>query len=206
MDTDQSQAIERAKRLLYGHTTGTLMIDSTPNDIEYIVDPRTGSLVLTAQEDMLNGDDVVLVVPEDRFDSPLRLSLELSTEIDEEPCDRFIAYHLHQPRPIWICGRIHFAKLDSGSVVSDDELEVPNPLVDALPGLCKKLNADRKALHDVCLLLTRADIKEPVAVGVDPIGFDVRSRFGVVRVEFPGVVENAMQAEDVIAALLGGVS
>lgn len=203
---DQRLAVERAHRILRAHTTGTLLIDSLPYDMTYIIDPHTGSLVLTLEEDMLEGDDIVLVVPEDRFDAPMRLSIDLSTYINEEPCDRFIAYHLNQPSPIWARGQINFAKLECGAVVGNDELGVPNPLIQSLSSLCKKLNNDRKALHDVCLLLTKADIEDPIAVGVDPIGFDVRSRFGIVRVEFPGSVENATQAEDVIAALIGGVS
>lgn len=206
MDMDHQQAIERAKRLLCGHTTGTLLVDEHPYDMLYIVNPYSGSLILTLEEEMLEGDDVVLVVPEDRFDAPMRLSIELSTQVNEEPCDRFIAYHMNQPNPIWASGQINFAKLDCGSVVGDDDLHVPNPLIDSLPSLCKKLNGDRQALHDVCLLLTKAQIQDPIAVGVDPIGFDVRSRFGILRVEFPCPVKDAMQAEDVIAALFGGVS
>ena len=206
MDADQQHAIDRAIRLLRGHTTGTLLADSTPYDVRYIVDPVTGSLVLTADEAMFDADDVVLVLPEDRFDAPIRVSLDLSTNIDEEPCDRFLAYHLHQPSSIWTRGLINFAKLESGEVVSDEQLQIPNGIVKQLPSLCKKLNSDRKALAEICNLLTRASIEEPTAVGVDPIGFDVRGRFGVLRVEFPSPVKDADEAEDVLAALLGGVS
>ncbi len=211
METDHQNAIERAMRLLKGYTKGTLLADSTPYDqARYIVDPRTGSLVLTVEEAMLDAEDVVLVIPEDRFDAPMRVSLELTTAIEEEACDRFLAYHLHQPCSIWAHGKINFAKLqsglESGDVVGNNELEVPNPLVDALPGLCKKLNADRKALGEVCKLLTKATVDEPLAVGIDPVGMDVRTKFGVLRVEFPSPVNDARQAENVIAALYGGVS
>lgn len=206
MDTDHQHAIDRAMRLLRGHTTGTLLADSTPYDVRYIVDPITGSLVLTAEDAMFDADDVVLVLPEDCFDAPIRVSLDLSTNIDEEPCDRFLAYHLHQPRSIWARGMINFAKLESGEVISDEQLQIPNGIVKQLPSLCKKLNSDRKALAEICTLLTRASIEEPTAVGVDPIGFDVRGRFGVLRVEFPSPVKDAGEAEDVLAALLGGVS
>ena len=207
METDHQDAIQRATRLLKGHTQGTLLADSAPYDsVRYIVDPRTGSLVLTVEEATLDSEDVVLVIPEDRFDAPMRVSLDLSTAIDEEPCDRFLAYHLHQPCSIWARGKINFAKLESGEVVGTDELETPNPLIDALAGLCKKLNSDRKALGEVCKLLTKAKVDEPLAVGIDPIGMDVRTKFGVLRVEFPSPVEDATQAEDVIAALYGGVS
>jgi hypothetical protein len=204
-ETSQHE-IERAGTLLRGHTAGTLIVDAVPFDIKYIIDPRLGSLVLAVTIDMLASDDVVLVIPEDRFDAPIRAGLELASEIEEEACDRFVAYHLDRPYPVWARGRINFVKLDSGAVIDQSEIERPNPLVDALPGLCKRLNADRQSLGDVCTLLTHASIDDPVAVGVDPFGFDVRCRFGVLRVEFPSPVHDARQAEEVIAALYGGVS
>ncbi len=207
---DHHHAIERATRLLYGNTTGTLLVDSVPYPMLYMVNPRCGSLTLTIERDMNLGEDIVLVIPEDTFDAPMRVSVDLSLDIDEEACDRFMAYHTEQPGPIWTRGRINFAKLhdpnDTGAVIDQSDLEIPNALIKDLPSLCKKLNSDPKALREVSKLLARTDIDDPIAVGVDRYGFDVRARFGVVRVEFPSMVEDAQQAEDVIAALYGGVS
>lgn len=205
MNEEHQYAIERATRLIRGHAEGTLLVDSRPHKTLYMIDPHTGSLVLTIEEEMLDGEDVVFVLPEDTFDAPIRISLDLSTTIQEEACDRFLAYHLHQPSPIWAHGRINFAKLESGEVISKEEIEVENGLMSAHSGLCRKLNNDRKALRMVCKLLAKADIEEPTAVGIDQIGFDVRGQFGVVRVEFPSPVQNATQAEDVLAALFGSV-
>ena len=204
-DEDQQLAVARADRLLRGHTQGTLLLDARPYDVLYMTDPRTGALVLSIEETMLESEDVVLVIPEDRYDAPMRMGLDLTTAIEEEACDRFMAYHLCQPSPIWAHGQINFAKLESGDVVSQEEIQCPNALIGELAGLCKKLNSDRKALAMVCKLLAKTDIVEPTAVGIDPIGFDVRGQFGVVRVEFPSPVENARQAEDVLAALFGSV-
>ncbi|MGV6813882.1 MAG: DUF2470 domain-containing protein [Phycisphaerales bacterium] len=206
MECNEHQlALERAHRLLRGHTSGTLLLDGLPYSMLYMVDPRTGSLVLSIENEMANAQDAVLVVPEDTFDAPMRVSIELDPTIQEEACDRFLAYHLHEPGNLWAHARLNFAKLEAGEVLSGEELEIPNPLVDDLPGLCKKLNSDRSALAMVCRLLSKADIPEPTAVGIDPIGFDVRGSFGVVRVEFPSPVGDAKQAEDVLGALLGGV-
>ncbi|MBL4698729.1 MAG: hypothetical protein JKX70_07835 [Phycisphaerales bacterium] len=205
MNEEHQYAIDRATRLIRGHTQGTLLVDARPYDVLYMVDPHTGSIVLTIEDTMLENEDVVLVIPEDRFDAPMRMSLDLTTTIEEEACDRFMAYHLCQPSPIWVHGQINFAKLESGDVVSQEEIQCPNALINELSGLCKKLNCDRKALAMVCKLLAKTDIVEPTAVGIDPIGFDVRGQFGVVRVEFPSPVENARQAEDVLAALFGSV-
>ena len=135
MECNEHQlALDRAHRLLRGHTSGTLLLDGLPYSMLYLVDPRTGSLVMSIENEMVNAQDAVLVVPEDTFDAPLRVSIELDPTIQEEACDRFLAYHLHEPGSTWARGRINFAKLESGEVLSGDELETPNPLVDDLPG------------------------------------------------------------------------
>jgi hypothetical protein len=206
MESDHDRAVQRARRFIRSYSTGTLLVDSTPYDqTHYIIDPHTGSLIMSVDHEALHSTDVVLVLPEDRFDANIRLSLELSTEIQEEASDRFLAYHGQQPSPVWVKGQINFAKIDSGEVITQEELEQPNILVSSLSGLCKKLNNDRKALRELCRLLTKLDIEDPIAVGIDDSGFDVRARFGVVRVELPSQVETQQQAEDVLAALLGGV-
>jgi len=209
MNNDQiphRDPLTHALALLRGHSTGTLLVDGTATPVLYIVDPRAGSLILSVEREMTEGDDTVLVIPEDSFEAPMRASLELGEEPEGEATDRYMAYHTRQPMPMWARGAISFVKVDSGSVVGQEEIEAPNPLVDALPGLCKKLNSDQRALREVCKLLAKADIDEPVAVGIDDLGFDVRARFGVVRVELPAPVRSAEEAEDVIAALYGGVS
>lgn len=205
-DEDQQLAIERVERLLHTYTEGTMLVDALPYDQFYMIDPRTGALVMCIEEDMLAGQDIVLVVPQDLFRAPLRLSIELSTSIEEEACDRYLAYHQNQHNPIWAHGFINFAKLDSGEVLNQQEVQLPNEFISDHSGLCRKLNNDRKALREVCKLLSKTDIEEPTAVGIDPLGFDVRGPFGVVRVEFPARVTDARQAEEVLAALLGGVS
>ncbi len=196
--------VTHALALLRAHTTGTLLVDSTPTEVLYIVDPRAGSLILSVEPDMLAGDDIVLVIPEDRFDAPMRASLMLDEEPEGEATDRFMAYHSRQPLPMWARGSISFVKVDSGAVVSQERIEAPNPLIDALPGLCRRLNSDPQALRAVCRLLARVEIEEPVAVGIDDLGIDVRARFGVVRVALPARVSSGEEAEEVIAALYGG--
>ena len=208
-DHDRQAAHEHALRLLRSHYQGDLLVDGVPHAIKLMLDPRTGSFVMSVELEMLEAEDVVLVLPEDRFDAPIHAGIELGQEIEEEACDRFLAYHLHQPSPIWASGRINFVKIrdgiGKGMVFDQAEIEVPNALINELPGLCKKLNSDPKALGLICKLLAKVEIIEPMAVGVDPMGFDVRGKFGVVRVEFPSKVADGHQGEDVIAALIGGV-
>ena len=127
-ESDPKQTLERALTLLRSHTTGTLLRDGTPYDSRYIIDPGDGSLIMTVDRDVFGGDDIVLAVPEDRFDTPMRVNLMID-EIEEcHATDRFLAYHTQQDRPVWARGKIGFAKSDSGGVADGDALMAPNPL------------------------------------------------------------------------------
>ena len=60
----------------------------------------------------------------------------------------------------------------------------PNPLAAAESGLCRHINKNRSDdLGPVCGHFAAADVEDPILVGVDPLGFDVRRRFDVVRVQ-----------------------
>lgn len=204
MDDTSIDTLKRARSLLRAHTTGTLLCDGIPTPIAYIIDPSTGGLILCAEHEMFEADDCVLAIPEDSFSCPMRVNLMIEEMPESIASDRYIAYHLRQDRPVWARGQISFAKIDSGGVADGEQLMTPNPLLDALPHLCKRLNADRKALREVCKLLTRAEIENPIAVGVDEEGSDIRAEFGVVRMNWPGPVEDADECERVIASLVGG--
>lgn len=198
-------AASRALDLLRSSTTATLICDSIPTTVEYLLDPAGGGLILCADHSMLDAEDCVLAVPEDRFDCPLRVSLSLSQEPEGTSTDRYFAYHLSQNRPIWTRGTIEFAKIDSGEVIDGRALMQPCVLRDEIPRLCRLLNNDQHALGELCLLLTKARVEDPVAVGVDDRGCDVRCAFGVLRVPWPSPVTEAETCEHVIAALIGGV-
>jgi len=205
-EQDTEQTLVRARTLLRSHTNGTLLCDGTPSEVLYLIDPNDGALMLCVEQDMLDADDCVLVVPEDRFDVPIRITLTLREEPESGSSDRYLAYHQRQDRSRWARGQIAFAKLDSGGVADGDALMSPNPLKTSISALCKRLNSDPKALREVSRLLSGVLIENPVAVGVDDEGCDIRAEFGVVRIQWPGAVSDAVQCENVIASLFGGVS
>jgi hypothetical protein len=204
MDDASINTLKRARSLLRAHTTGTLLCDGTPTPVSYIIDPSSGELVLCLEHDMLMAEDCVLAIPEDSFSCPIRVNLSMREMPESIVSDRYMAYHMRQERPVWARGSISFAKIDSGGVADGEALMAPNPLLGAIPHLCKRLNADRQALSELCKLLTRATIENPIAVGVDEEGSDLRAEFGVVRMNWPGPVEDADECERVIASLIGG--
>jgi hypothetical protein len=205
-EQDAANTLARARTLLRSHTTGTLLCDGTPTPVLYIIDPNDGALIMCVDQDMLDTDDCVLVIPEDRFDAPMRVNLTLIEEPESHSSDRYLAYHARQDRGVWTRGKIGFAKIDSGGVADGDALMTPNPFHAELSHLCKRLNADTNALRELCSLLAHARIEYPTAVGVDEEGFDARAEFGVVRVQWPAPVSDASACENVIASLLGGVA
>lgn len=204
MDESGHDTLVRARSLIRSHTGGTLLCDGTPTPASYIIDPSSGELVLCVEHEMLGADDCVLAIPEDSFTCPIRVTLAIEEMPESIASDRYLAYHLRQDRPLWARGRIAFAKIDSGGVADGEALMTPNPLNDAIPHLCKRLNADQFALREVCKLMTGARIDEPVAVGVDDEGSDIRADFGVVRMNWPSPVMDADECELVIASLIGG--
>jgi hypothetical protein len=206
MGDEHISAVDQARTLLRAHTTATMLCDGSPTPVAYIIDPGTGSLVLCAEHTMFGADDCVLAVPEDRFDCPMRVTVSLAEMPESMSTDRYLAYHARQDRPVWARGEIGFAKVHAGGVADGEALMTPNPLVEAIPHLCKRLNSDDNALREVCRLLTGVGIEHPVAVGVDEQGCDVRAEFGVVRMNWPGPVDDADMCERVIASLIGGVA
>ena len=53
-------------------------------------------------------------------------------------------------------------------------------------------------LRAACLREREIEIKEPRLVGVDPLGFDVRGRFDVVRLDSPTVMTTEEDARLVL--------
>ncbi len=73
-----------------------------------------------------------------------------------------------------------------------------NPLaVDEL-ALLKQLNAQPRALLKALCVTTKVDCEEPIAVGVDAGGIDIRRLHDVARLPFPIRLENTAQVRSFI--------
>ena len=194
--------IERARRLVRGHSAGTLLYDGTPFEARYVVDPGSGDLVIECDRESVEANDVSVAIPRDSFDAAARVCVELSEVVDEALRDRFTAYHLPASDPMLGVAAVTFVKLDSGEVVDRGALGLANPLAGAQGKLCKMINADRARLTALCKAITGTGIVDALCVGVDDRGMDVRAQRGVVRLELPAPVGDAEEAARVIAAML----
>src|SRR5262249_55929226 len=152
-------------------------------------------------------DEHVLFVPEER-DGAAQLMLVLAAiDRDRGPiaaaCDHWEAYHGRTPLRTWAAAGIVAAKW-GGQVVDGDELMRPDPLAPHLAGLCRSANADPSSLTEACRRHARVAVVDPVAVGADSGGIDVRAAFGVVRLEFDEAARTPEAAQRAIDRLLEG--
>lgn len=188
------------------HREGTLIADERPIRLRYVTDPATGRLVFPADGATLAAESLVLFVPDEQpqIGNELQLMLEIE-ELDpgHAACDRWRAYHGDPRLARWGLCAIEGAKF-AGRVVEHEPMAAPNPLAAAEPRLCRVLNTDRGRLCAACRRVAGVEIKEPIAVGVDPWGVDVRARFGIVRLTFIEGAGTPEAAERAVEALLSG--
>ncbi|MHC4991692.1 MAG: DUF2470 domain-containing protein, partial [Planctomycetota bacterium] len=116
--------------------------------------------------------------------------------------DRWRIYHGEPQEAHWAWLDPDAARYEAW-VVDGAGLRRKNPLAADEPRLCRQINqGPREDLGRVCKHFGEADAKEPLVVGVDPLGFDVRRRFDVARVPAPAAMENADAVESVFARMI----
>lgn len=210
MDTTGPDSTEPAStllRTLRSHREGVLLISGTATRVRFVLDGATGAVVMPLPATLLlapgpEAEDPVLMVAEESEGS-LQLLVRLS-ELGperEDVFDRWRAYHGSPRFTRWASLAIESGKM-GGEVADGAELMRPNPLLAVEPALCKRLNADRAALAAACRKRAGLAPAEPVAVGVDPGGVDVRARFGIVRVEFESEARTPEAAAAAVGSLL----
>lgn len=197
--------LNRAVHLMRSAWSATLLYDQSPFDARCMIDPKTGVFIVSVVPDALGADDIVLAAPKDSFDTKIRISVKLEESVTEEQQDRFTAYHIPSTTPMLACAKLMYAKLDSGEVVTDDQCSLINPLIAVMPSLCRALNADRDRLSQICFSMTGVHHEQPIAVGVDDRGLDIRARFGLVRVVFDEPIGSPDLAQDRITSLLESI-
>lgn len=200
--TPQRPTLDDAMATLRAHRRGDLLFDDAVRSVRFVLDPQDGRLVMPAMVAMLSAAQPVLFLPEESEEAlQLLVSME---EIDGEShatADRWRIYHGEPEDVRWAACWIDSARL--GPMVFDgDALMVPNALASDEPALCKELNADKDGLHRLCAQAAGVECENPVCVGVDPEGLDIRRRFDIVRIPFPKVAENADGVRAAVAGLV----
>lgn len=186
------------------HREGVLRADGTHHPVRFVADARTGAVVFPAPPGVLDAEELVLFIPEEApaDGDSLQILLAASETRDEFACDRWRFYHGDPPWARWAACEIVGGRLGP-DVFDPAVLNAPNPLAPEEAALCRQLNADRAKLAVVCRIVAGVTPEDPVAVGVDPGGIDVRARFGTIRLGFAQDAETPGEARRRIASFFG---
>jgi hypothetical protein len=96
------------------------------------------------------------------------------------------------------------ATIDSGRFngwfMDEGALSQANPLAADEAALLRQLNAPPRSTLKALCAAARVDCAEPLAVGVDPGGIDIRRLHDVARLPFPSRLERPAQVRDLLAA------
>lgn len=192
-------------RFLRRHHNGVLVADEAVYPRRFVLDSACGKPVLTLPVGVEDAESIVLHIPDEGVPS-LQLLAELewldpNLSSHGSATDRLLIHHVKPEDSRFVMLNILDAKWTDGPVAADD-LIVPNPLASIEPRLCKHLNTDRTRLISIVRQIARREVFDPIAVGVDPDGVTVRSRTGLVRVEFEAS-RSATDAEATIQAWIG---
>ena len=181
----EEEIITGARAFLRGNLAGTIGFDGEFVPIKVVVAPD-GALVAPVMVAMLRAFDVVIFLPEEG-DEAMQLQVTLEEIQDAGDfaslCDRWRIYHGEPEDVRWARISIDAAKFD-GRMFDGLALMQPNALAEAEPRVCRKVNAEmRELLRKACLAVAEVEIEDPRLVGVDPLGFDVRGRYEIVRLD-----------------------
>ncbi len=183
---------------LRSFTAGVLVYADRALGVRFVIDPRSGRLLMPLPPDALEAHDHVLHLPDEHAPSlEALLSLVETSDRDAALIERWRAYHGDPAHARWRLATVESARL-AGMVYDSPVFSVPNPLAADQPRLCRTLNADPSRLADICAASTHTRPERPVALGIDPDGLDARARFGVIRVVFP---RRATDADDALAII-----
>lgn len=196
----EEEIITGARAFLRANLAGAIGFDGEVVPIKIVVAPD-GALVAPVMVAMLRAFDVVVFLPEESDEAmQLQVTLEEIADKGEHAalCDRWRIYHGEPEDVRWARISIDAAKFD-GRMFDGLALMQPNALAEAEARICRKVNAEmRGQLKQACLRVAEIELEDPRLVGVDPLGFDVRGRFDIVRLDAePEIADEA----DACAAL-----
>jgi hypothetical protein len=199
----EQRAAEDAYVFLRGNTTGELRFDEHIEPLKYVIGPK-GHVVAPVTHLMLSSQDTVLFVP-NNADGAMELGVTLMGLDPDGPdgavTDRWRIYHGDPASVQWAVLKIDAARYDRW-VVDGQALRRPNPLAADEPAICRRINAQhRDALGRVCHHGAGIDVEQPLLVGVDPLGFDVRRRFDIARVSAPAPMNSPTDVDRTFSLL-----
>jgi len=200
--SDANSVIDKAWAFLRGHTRADLRFDEHMRPVKYVIAPdgRPAAPVMVA---MLQAMDGVLFIPE-YVDDSMELHVTILQFEERGPdaavADRWRIYHGEPDDVRWAYLKVDAARF-TGMVIDGDALEKPNTLANDEARLCRELNQKTDLLRRLCEHYGTMRVEQPVMVGIDPLGIDLRARFDVVRVPASRPMRNADEAISILTEM-----
>jgi hypothetical protein len=196
----EQQAADDAYAFLRSHTRGDLRYGEHLVPLRFVFAPD-GRLAAPVSYAMLDSADTVLFAPafaEGAMEVQVTL-LPLDPDSAEGAVtDRWRIYHGEPQEARWAWLDLDAARYREW-VVDGEALRRPNPLAAEEARLCREINqGPRDDLARLCRHFADADVEQPLLVGIDGYGLDVRRRFDVVRVPAPRPMHTADEARRVV--------
>lgn len=197
-------------RTLRRYSEGVLAFGERRSRVRFVLDRSTGQVVMPLEPVALSAKEHVLFLP-DETGCVLQVLLlvdELRNPSAHEAPDRWTAYHAAavgapSAAGVWTMATVEAGKTET-VVFPGEELHAANPLRGCEHGLIRHLNGQRRAaVGAACKRRLGVDVLEPMVVGLDPLGIDVRARFGVLRLEFERWAHSEEEAQRELASVLG---
>ena len=206
MNNEIDPDIRTVLEYLHGHLEGLIRFDENVIPIKIVID-QEGRIIAPVMVAMLTAGDTVLHIPDEEDDSlHIMVTLEGFEEsgVDGELADRWQIYHGEPEDVRWAIMHIDAARLD-GLFYDGDALLVPNPLAGCEAAICRWANQELvEGMQKACFEQNDVELNDPKLVGVDPLGFDVRGRFQVMRLASPEYLVDEEAARSVLSGLCEG--
>ncbi|MCP4795332.1 MAG: hypothetical protein GY885_04150 [Phycisphaeraceae bacterium] len=204
------EQLRPAVAFLRGNLSGLLRFDTEYMPIRVVIAPD-GRLVASVMESMLRSTDCALHLPEepdDRDDEVIQLMVTLDRFEESGPdgtlADRWRIYHGDPPDVRWATMSIDFCKFRD-LAIDGEAMMTANPIAEEEPAICRGFNeSDGDDLRRLVLQRVEVELEDPKIVGVDSLGFDVRGRFEIARIDFEDFVDSSDAARAAIESLLKG--
>jgi len=195
--------IEIALAFLRANPHGELRCDGALQKIKFVF-AGDGSLAAPTARGTLEAVDTVLFVPDYR-DEAMEVQCALSplqaAGADAAVRDRWRIYFGEPTEPIW-AKLVPQAARHQGLIIDGEALMQPSALAADKPALCNDVNRLHvDDLRRVVARATRVHIEQPIMVGIDSGGVDVRARFGIIRLAFSRPIATAAEARAALERL-----
>lgn len=178
-----TELIERARAVLRQSRCAVLASDDRIDKCTFVLDGETGRPVVCLPPSVLRADEHVLFIPDESPNALQLLTIPEQLDPGDHCCDQWRVYFGRPTAATFIRFAIDCGKFE-GHVLDGDDLMQRNDLLNDVAALCRHFNRQPGVIESLCLADGCQSPAPALLVGVDGHGFDVRTKFSVLRFEF----------------------